>query len=130
FNHYAYGAIGDFMYRDVAGLDTDPAFPGYKKIRIMPHPGGNFSYVQADLKTYYGLVSSHWKMNGSQFQLDVQIPPNTSASIYLPTTDAKSVMEDGKPIAGMQEVGVKENQERYQLVERGSGKYQFTCNLK
>ncbi|MFI5195425.1 MAG: family 78 glycoside hydrolase catalytic domain, partial [Chitinophagales bacterium] len=47
FNHYAYGAIGDFMYRDVAGLDTDPAFPGYKKIRIMPHPGGNFSYVQA-----------------------------------------------------------------------------------
>ncbi|MEO6961331.1 MAG: family 78 glycoside hydrolase catalytic domain [Puia sp.] len=130
FNHYAYGAIGDFMYRDVAGLDTDPAFPGYKKIRIMPHPGGNLSFVQADLKTYYGLVSSHWKMNGSQFQLDVQIPPNTSASIYLPTTDASSVMENGKPTTGMQEVSLKENEGRYQQVERGSGKYQFTCNLK
>ncbi len=51
FNHYAYGAIGDFMYRDIAGIDTYDSFPGYKKIRIKPHPGGNFSYVNAALKT-------------------------------------------------------------------------------
>jgi alpha-L-rhamnosidase len=108
FNHYAYGAIGDFMYRVVAGLDTDPSSPGYKKIIIKPHPGGDFSNVSADLNTYYGLVSSHWKIMGNQFELDVDIPANTSADIYLPAT----------------------NEAGYRKLEIGSGKYHFTCSLK
>jgi alpha-L-rhamnosidase len=130
FNHYAYGAIGDFMYRDVAGLDTDPFFPGYKKIKIMPHPGGNFSYVNADLKTDYGLVSSHWKINGHLFELDVEIPPNTSADVYLPAPDASSIMESGKSIAGEQALKLKGMEGIYQELKLGSGNYHFTCNLK
>ncbi len=130
FNHYAYGAIGDFMYRVVSGLDTDPSSPGYKKIIIKPHPGGDFSWVNADLNTYYGLVSSHWKIKGNQFELDVEIPANTSADIYLPTTDASSVREDGQSIMGGQGRSLKKTEGDYQMLEIGSGKYQFVCNLK
>jgi alpha-L-rhamnosidase len=118
------------MYRDVAGLDTDPFFPGYKKIKIMPHPGGNFSYVNADLKTDYGLVSSHWKINGHLFELDVEIPPNTSADVYLPAPDASSIMESGKSIAGEQALKLKGMEGIYQELKLGSGNYHFTCNLK
>ncbi len=130
FNHYAYGAIGDFMYRVVSGLDTDPSSPGYKKIIIKPHPGGDFSWVNADLNTYYGLVSSHWKIKGNQLELDVEIPANTSADIYLPTTDVSSVREDGQSIMGGQGRSLKKTEGDYQMLEIGSGKYQFTCNLK
>src|SRR5436190_15906863 len=73
FNHYSYGAIGDWMYRVVAGIDTYPDAPGYKHIRIMPHVGGDLTYANADLKTYYGVVSSHWKIDSDRLQLDVEI---------------------------------------------------------
>ncbi len=130
FNHYAYGAIGDFMYRGIAGIDTYASFPGYKKISIMPHPGGNFSYVNADLETNYGLVSSHWKINGNQFVLDIDIPANTSASIYLPTSNASSIMESGKTITGKNGMQLKGMEGIYQVLELGSGKYHFTSDLK
>src|SRR6185295_7863043 len=66
FNHYAYGAIGDWMYRVVAGIDTDEDRPGYKRIRIKPHPGGSLTFANADLMTYYGKISSHWKVEGGK----------------------------------------------------------------
>ena len=62
FNHYAYGAIGDWMYRTIAGLDTYEDGVGYKHSRIKPHTGGEFTQVSAELETYYGKLSSTWKI--------------------------------------------------------------------
>ena len=67
------------MYRVSAGLDTYEEAPGYKKIRIMPHPTDSLDYVYADLDTYYGKASSHWKRENGRLSLDVVIPPNTTA---------------------------------------------------
>jgi alpha-L-rhamnosidase len=65
FNHYAYGAIGDWMYRSVAGLDTDGEGPGYKRIRIQPHIGKGLDHAAASLHTPYGLAESKWsRQNG------------------------------------------------------------------
>jgi alpha-L-rhamnosidase len=50
----------------------------------MPHPGGGFKTIGADLQTYYGLVSSHWKQDNGQLQMDVEIPANTNAIIFIP----------------------------------------------
>src|SRR5262249_18395440 len=60
FNHYAYGAIGDWMYRVMAGLEIDESSPGYKHILIQPHPGGGFTDVKATHMTPYGMAASHW----------------------------------------------------------------------
>ena len=98
FNHYAYGAIGDWMYRNITGLDTYEDGAGYKKIRIHPHTGGNLNYASAELETGYGKLSVHWKMNERKFTMDVEIPANTTARIFVPATNAASISENGKPL--------------------------------
>ena len=85
FNHYSYGAIGEWLYREAAGLKE--AEPGFKKICVRPHPGGGFSFMKAELNTPYGKAVSHWTLEGNHFTLNVEVPFNTTADIYLPTAD-------------------------------------------
>jgi len=84
FNHYAYGAIGDWLYKVVAGIDTDSTAVGYRKMIIAPQQGGRFSFVKATLKTMYGQVQSAWKIENGKLMIDVTIPANTTARIVLP----------------------------------------------
>ena len=81
YNHYAYGAIGDWMYRVIAGIDTKPEGPGYKQIVIKPTIGGGLENAAADYETNYGKVSSHWKLDNGNVMLDVEIPANTMATV-------------------------------------------------
>ena len=124
FNHYAYGAIGDWMYQVMAGIDTYKEFAGYKKIRIMPHPGGGLSYVRADLDTYYGRVSSHWKQEEGKFVLEVTVPLNTTADIYIPGEMAR-VTEGGIALSSRSDMQHVRQEGAYTVVEAGSGAYHF-----
>ena len=124
FNHYAYGAIGDWMYRTLAGLRE--AAPGYKEIIIQPHIGGNFTHAEADLKTYYGTVSSHWKIDNGKLQMDVEIPVNTKATIYIPASNADNLSEGGKALATSPGIKLAGNENGYVIVTVGSGSYHFT----
>ena len=126
FNHYAYGAIGDWMYRSIAGIDTDEDGAGYKKIRIRPHPGGHLSFVNADLETVYGKISAHWKIQSAQFQLDVEFPVNTTATIYIPAGSAESILENGKPLVNTKEITVTGKEGNYITLQTGSGVYHFS----
>src|SRR5688500_20113282 len=81
------------MYRVVAGLDTYEDAPGYKHIKIQPHIGGGLTDVSATLQTYYGPVASHWKVMEKQLQVEVAIPPNTTATVYIPTSEAAAITE-------------------------------------
>jgi len=119
FNHYAYGAIGDWMYRVVSGIDTKTDTPGYKHITIKPHPGGGFTYANADYETNYGKVSSHWKIDSLGFHLDVEVPANTTATVYLPT--GGTVTESGKPL----QASNTRDRDGYMEFEIGSGEYHF-----
>ncbi|HSC40193.1 MAG TPA: family 78 glycoside hydrolase catalytic domain, partial [Chitinophagaceae bacterium] len=91
FNHYAYGAIGDWMYRVMTGLDTYEDGPGYKHIRIQPHIGGGLTKASATLQTYYGKLSSGWKLEDNNLLLDVEIPANASADVYVPAASADAI---------------------------------------
>jgi alpha-L-rhamnosidase len=89
FNHYAYGAIGDWMYRTITGLQE--ATPGYKEIVIAPQPGGNLTQASAELNTLYGTAKSAWKIENGVLKVDVTIPANTTAEIVLPkASDVRS----------------------------------------
>jgi alpha-L-rhamnosidase len=127
FNHYAYGAIGDWMYRSVAGIDTYEDGPGYKHIMIRPHIGGDLSFAKADLKTYYGLISSSWLFENGHLQLLVEIPANTIASIFIPADKVDRIQEGDNDLAGnnkdIKVIGAKDG---YVEVKTGSGKYSFT----
>jgi alpha-L-rhamnosidase len=125
YNHYSYGAIGDWMYRVVAGIDTYEDGPGYKHIRIMPHIGGGLTDVSAALQTYYGQLSSHWKLENGQLVFDVEIPSNTTAIIYIPATKADDISESGNLITTAKEIQLAGTEKEYVVLKTGSGKYHF-----
>lgn len=127
FNHYAYGAIGDWMYRVMVGIDTYDDQPGYQHIKIEPHIGGSFKYASASLKTYYGMVGSGWEINGDQIQVDASIPPNTHATVILPASSRNDITENGKPLTDEIKTNLVDNKIN---IEIGSGKYHFELKRK
>ena len=126
FNHYAYGAIGDWMYRTMTGLDTETDAPGYKAIRIQPHLGGGYTRAAADLQTLYGLAASRWQRDEKDLTLAVEIPPNTTATIYLPAPNASVITEGGKSLTVLPEIEAAGIEHGYVLLKVGSGQYTFT----
>lgn len=92
FNHYAYGAIGAWLYQTVAGIEIDPAKPGYKHILIAPRPGGGLTFAKATFDSVYGPIASAWQIDDAGvFTLDVTIPANTTATVTLPNGDKHEV---------------------------------------
>ncbi|HVW94463.1 MAG TPA: glycoside hydrolase family 78 protein [Mucilaginibacter sp.] len=128
YNHYAYGAIGDWMYRVVAGIDTKEDAPGYKGITIKPTIGGGLTNVAADYNTDYGKVSSHWSVEGGKLTMDVEIPANTTATIYVPATDSSNITEGGKAITSEGGLSIGSAANGYVPVSVGSGSYHFVTS--
>lgn len=98
FNHYAYGSIGEWLYSVVAGLDIDPECPGYKKIIIRPQPGNVMTYAKVEFQSVRGPIKVSWKVKDELFSLEVSIPANTKAEVWLPTDDVDSIQENGEKI--------------------------------
>ena len=84
FNHYAYGAIGMWMYSVVAGIGIDEVQPGYKHIVIAPRPGGGLTFARASVESEYGRVASGWEIRDGKFVLKAEVPANTTATVKTP----------------------------------------------
>ena len=127
FNHYAYGAIGEWLYNYVAGIQIDPENPGYKHFFLAPHPGGGLTYAKAVYKSMYGEIKSDWKIEGNQMIYDVTIPANTSATITLPSASPDEVLRNDEPLKSVSE-NFRQNEGNVTL-ELGSGEYRFSYPL-
>jgi alpha-L-rhamnosidase len=92
FNHYAAGAVGDWLYRRVAGIE--PVEGGYRTFRVAPLLGGGLTSANGSVETPYGRVSSTWSLEGDVFRLRVEVPVSTSAHVVLPD-GAASVCTSG-----------------------------------
>ncbi|MBP1965470.1 alpha-L-rhamnosidase [Paenibacillus aceris] len=96
FNHYAYGAIGDWMYRKIAGLDMDVSVPAFKKIHIEPLFGLNsLSYAKAAHTSLYGRIESGWQVDKGDIRVQLRVPANTSAQVIL-TGAAIGAIKEGE----------------------------------
>ena len=84
FNHYSLGSVGQWLYEYVAGIDADPAAPGFQRLRLHPHPGPGLSFVQARYNSVRGPISSRWQTKNSRFTWDVTVPANTTADCLGP----------------------------------------------
>jgi alpha-L-rhamnosidase len=125
FNHYAYGAIGDWMYRVVAGIEIDEAAPGYKHILIQPRPGGGLTSAKASVEGMYGLVASGWEIADGKMTVKIVVPANTTATVRLPNAKLEEVSEGGKPLAGRTDILKAKQAEDAVTLDVGSGKYVF-----
>ncbi len=113
FNHYAYGAIGEWMYRVMAGVEADESAPGFRHSIYYPRIGGGLDYVNTTYRSIYGENKVQWSVTGECVELKVQIPANTTASIRL--DEAKEVFQaDGLDFTEKGD---------YMEAEAGSGSY-------
>ncbi|MCF7688547.1 MAG: glycoside hydrolase family 78 protein, partial [Cephaloticoccus sp.] len=99
FNHYAYGAIGCWLYQVVAGIEIDPAQPAYKHILLAPRPGGELTRARGRLQSIHGEIVSAWKLEGNRFDWEVLVPPNTTATATFPVPSNARITENGKSLA-------------------------------
>ena len=123
FNHYAYGAIGDWMYRVSAGIEIGEA--GYKHILIQPHPVNKLDYARAVFESSYGTIASGWERKDGKLIVRVKVPGNTSATIMLPAESISKVTEGGKPIAANPGYNGPVTSNGWVRLEAGSGDYVF-----
>ncbi|HND63109.1 MAG TPA: glycoside hydrolase family 78 protein [Opitutaceae bacterium] len=126
FNHYAYGAIGTWLYTVVAGIDLDPAAPAYKRILLTPRPGGEITSARGELHSVHGPILSQWKLRPGRFEWEVVVPPNTTATATFPVPAGARITEGRKPLA--QSAGV--SGVRGSRCTLAAGHYKFTADWK
>jgi len=130
FNHYAYGAIGEWMYRVVAGIGLDEKQPGYKHIVFQPRPGGGLTFAKASVQSMYGRVAAGWNIAAGKMTLTVEVPPNTTATVLLPESSLQRVSEGGKMLAKRDDMKNAHQDGNAVSVDIGSGTYVFESTLQ
>lgn len=129
FNHYSFGAVGQWLMAYSLGIERGE--PGFQEFVLQPTPDkdGNMQWAKGYYDSMYGRIESSWSLDGQQWTCQVVIPPNTTATMYLPTSDKNSVKEMGQSIdesSGLMVEGYEDGELKMRL---GSGSYQFTAML-
>ncbi len=125
FNHYAYGAVGNWLYSCVAGLKTDPQNPGYRRFLIKPYLTDKLTYAKAEYHSLYGDILSHWELQKGSLVVNVKVPVNTSALVYLPATEDSDITESDKPLSVSEGIKWLGNSKGRIILKAGSGTYRF-----
>lgn len=125
FNHYAYGAVGDWLYSRVAGISADEAESAFKKIIFRPLITDQLNFVKAKYHSVYGMVASHWKKTEEGIFFEYEVPANTSATVYLPVQSGSLISEGGIPVSENETISIVSQDDKRTVLELGSGKYHF-----
>jgi hypothetical protein len=124
-NHFMFGQIMEWFYADLAGIASDPAGPGFKKILIRPQPVGDVTWVKAAYNSVHGRIGCEWKKSEGRFALNLEIPASTGATVFLPAREARRVTESGLPAGEAPGVRLLRQENGQAVYEISSGIYQF-----
>jgi alpha-L-rhamnosidase len=126
FNHYALGSVGEWLYRFVLGIDQEPGTAGFGRLLLRPHPGGELRWARGSYQSVRGVIRSAWELEAERFRFRVEIPPNATASVRIPSTDATAVRDSagGPPVSAGSFPGAHGAQEA--IFHVGSGSHEFT----
>lgn len=125
-NHPMFGSISEWFYRSLLGINPDE--PGFKKIIIKPQPAGDLTFAKGSYLSVQGLIGVEWKISDEKLTLSVEVPVNTTAQIFIPSSSGK-VTESGKEINN-DEIPNQKEENGYVSLSIGSGKYQFETHYK
>jgi alpha-L-rhamnosidase len=126
-NHYAFGVISAWFYQSLGGINIDPLQPAFKHSVIRPRPVGDLQWANAEHESPYGPVACRWRIDGKRLAVNVTVPPNTTADVYVPARSEQSVTEGGQPAAkaaGVKFLRMEDGAAVYEVV---SGKYEFVA---
>jgi len=125
FAHYAYGAVYSWMVENIGGIKSGA--PSFEKIVVKPEVGGNLNYANCEINSIRGKIISNWKfLKNKTFKLDIEIPANSSAKIFIPAKKAADVKESGKQASRAKNIKFIGIENGCAIFEIGSGKYQFS----
>jgi alpha-L-rhamnosidase len=128
-NHIMFGHISTWLYEALAGIESDPEAVGFKRTIIKPHVLGDLTWVRAEHDSMYGTIKSDWEVHGHAFMLTASIPPNTTASVYVPT-DRQTFMNEGPDsICRSSHVRFVRLEDNYAVFDVESGTYEFNSKL-
>ncbi len=127
YNHYAFGAVGEYLYGGVGGIQA--ASPGYKTMVIKPVIGEGLTWAKTSFESMYGRIVSNWKRDDEKLTMDVTIPANTTATVYVTAKDAAAVTEGGKSVDKVEGVKFLRMENGSAVYTVGSGSYHFQSTL-
>jgi alpha-L-rhamnosidase len=125
FNHYSLGAVGEWLYRFVLGIEPATDGAGFSRLIMRPHPGGSLTWARGSYQSVRGLITSEWQRDADSFTMRIGLPPNVTASVRVPSSDAGAVQDgNGRPPAAIApfpgSAGAREA-----VFEVGSGTHEF-----
>jgi alpha-L-rhamnosidase len=126
FNHYAYGACGEWIFRTMLGIDTDGA--GFKTLLMKPEPGQGITWAKGHYDSIHGRINSDWKVDSKAFHWDVTVPPNTTAILYIPAGKVANITESGYPIKQARGVTFRRMDDNRAVFSVESGRYDFVSS--
>jgi alpha-L-rhamnosidase len=129
FNHANLGTCTEWFYHDLAGIQCNPSAVAFKKIIIKPAVLGDLTRVNCSYDSFHGRIITHWKRDGAKLSLDITIPANTAATVFVPAQHAAGVTESGQPAAKAEGVEFLGMQNKTAVYAVGSGTYQFQSTL-
>ena len=127
FAHYAIGSVGEWMVRTILGINPDPNVPAYKRFILRPEPGGDLTWARGAYHSIHGRIETEWRIDGSRITLNLTVPANTSATLYVPTSDSDGVTEGGMPAAKADGVRFIKAEDGAAVYNLGAGQYKFVA---
>jgi alpha-L-rhamnosidase len=128
-NHVMFGSIDEWFYKAIAGIRPDPGKPGFRRVIIYPEFIDDLEWAKGSYDSWRGTIRSEWEKTDREIRLNVEIPANTSAYVYLPDSDPKKMYESGRNIEDIPEITIIGSNGNRFLVEIKSGIYHFSIGL-
>ncbi len=123
------GDVEAWFFQSLAGINYDPEHPGFKNIVMHPRVVPGLTFAKASLDSPQGKIASSWQARKGEFDWSIVVPPNATATVYVPAQDAATVRESGKPASHAEGVKFLRMETDAAVYEVGSGSYDFTCPL-
>ena len=122
-NHPMFGSINEWFYRSLLGINSDKA--GFEKITIKPQPEGDLTWAKGSYNSVRGKISSSWRIENGQFKLNVSIPVNSTAEVWVPVKGNRFEQTSTNPVKKSKDIRFLKSESGYNIYEVGSGDYSF-----
>ena len=123
------GNLGAWFHQTLGGINADPEQPAFKHIILRPRPVGDLQWVKCSFQSLHGSIRSDWNIEGETFHWQITVPPNTTATVHIPTQDAASVREGGRPAESAPGVKFLRMAGDAAVFEVQSGRYVFSSRF-
>ncbi len=123
--HTCYTGIASWFMKSLGGIKPDPLQPGYQSFIIKPTPADGLNYVNAETESPYGTIRSSWRKEGDKFILNISVPVNSKATVYIPTSSKNKIFESGKELYNTTEIKILKQELSNLILEVPAGNYEF-----